>query len=258
MTGPSNQTISVIIPVWNEARLLRPLVDHLRAIDNHAADTPPVEIIVSDCGSDDGTTENMDDKTSIVTSPRGRAIQMNRGAAEATGDILWFLHVDCFPPGNALDLIREAMADPEVVAGGFRWELTGGRWYYPLATSLAHWKNRLKKNLFGDMGIFVRRRVFERLGGYREIPVFEEVELTKRLRLEGKIVLLDEKLPSSDRKLAAEGPMKAFVKNDILKILYSLGVSPGRLARMYRARADSDISAAGCGNDPAGRTEEEK
>ena len=263
MTGPSNQTISVIIPVWNEARLLRPLVERLRAIDDLTADKAsndnfprPVEIIVSDCGSDDGTVESVESEAITVTSPRGRAVQMNRGAAEATGDILWFLHVDCFPLENALDLIRTTMNDPDTVAGGFRWDLTGGRWYYPLATGLAHSKNRLRKNLFGDMGIFVRRKVFEELGGYREIPVFEEVELNSRLRKKGKIVLLDEKLPSSDRKLVAEGPVKAFVKNDILKILYSLGVSPGRLARMYRARADSDTSAAGCGNDTTGKMEE--
>ncbi len=247
MTGPSNPAISVIIPVWNEALLLRPLVERLRAISASSSitDTNTIaEIIVADCGSGDGTPESVEGLATIITSPRGRAVQMNRGAAGASGDILWFLHADCMPPQNAFDQIRASMADPEVVAGGFRWDLTGGRWYYSLATLLAHWKNRIKKNLFGDMGIFVRRTVFEDLGGYREIPAFEEVELAKRLRRRGKIVILDEKLPSSDRKLAAEGPMKAFIRNDILKILYSLGVSPERLAGMYRARADSTESAA--------------
>jgi len=86
----------------------------------------------------------------------------------------------------------------------------------------------------------------------------DRVELTGRLRRKGKIVILDERLPSSDRKLVADGPVKAFIKNDILKILYSLGVSPDRLASMYRARADSDISAADQGKDPTEKTEEEK
>ena len=241
MTGPENPIISVIIPVWNEVHLLRPLVERLRSIYPSQTET---EIIAADCGSDDGTPESVAGLATITTSARGRAIQMNRGASEARGDILWFLHVDCMPPENAFDLIMTAMTGPDVAAGGFRWDLTGGRWYYPLATALAHWKNRLRKNLFGDMGIFVKRTVFEDLGGFRDIPAFEEVDLTKRLRRVGKIVILDEKLPSSDRKLSAEGPMKAFIRNDILKILYGFGVSPGRLARLYRARADSEMSAA--------------
>jgi len=244
MTGPENQSISVIIPAWNEVELLRPLVERLHAIRTTDSITD-IEIIIADCGSDDGTPESVAGLATVITSPQGRAIQMNRGAAAAWGDILWFLHADCLPAKDSFRLIRTAMAEPGVVAGGFRWDLTGGRWYYSLATGLAHWKNRLKKNLFGDMGIFVRRAVFEDIGGYREIPAFEEVDLTRRLRRKGKIVILNEKLPSSDRKLAAEGPMKAFIRNDILKILYGLGMSPERLARMYRARADSEMSAAG-------------
>ena len=239
MTGPENPTISVIIPVWNEVQLLRPLVERLRAID-----PPYPEIIVADCGSDDGTPESVAGLVKMITSPRGRAVQMNRGAAAARGDVLWFLHADCCPSEDSIRLIRTAMSDSGTVAGGFRWALTGGRWYYPLATGLAHWKNKLRKNLFGDMGIFVRRTVFEDLGGYREIPVFEDVDLTNRLRRSGRIVILEAKLPSLDRKLAAEGPMRTFIGNDILKILYGLGVSPERLARMYRARADSEMSAA--------------
>ena len=253
MTGPENPTISVIIPVWNEVQLLRPLVERLRAID-----PPDSEIIIADCGSNDGTPENVAGLATIITSSRGRAIQMNRGAAAARGDILWFLHADCRPPEDSFRLIRTAMTDPDVVAGGFRWDLTGGRWYYPLATGLAHWKNRLRKNLFGDMGIFVRRTVFEDLGGYREIRAFEDVELANRLRRSGRIVILDAKLPSSDRKLVAEGPMRAFIGNDILKILYGLGVSPERLARMYRARADSEMSAADCDQCATDKAEEKK
>ena len=282
MTGPENPTISVIIPVWNEVQLLRPLVERLRAIDSPDSfdhlnpdmpetistetdrteitmrDMTGTEIIIADCGSDDGTLESVAGLATIISSSRGRAIQMNRGAAAARGDILWFLHADCLPPEDSFRLIRTAMTDPDVVAGGFRWDLNGSRWYYPLATGLAHWKNRLRKNLFGDMGIFVRRTVFEDIGGYREIRAFEDVELANRLRRSGRIVILAAKLPSSDRKLVAEGPMRAFIWNDILKILYGLGVSPERLARMYRARADSEMSAADCAQCSTDKAEEEK
>ena len=98
---------------------------------------------------------------------------------------------------------------------------------------LAHIKNKLRRNLFGDMGIFVRREIFERLDGYAEIPICEEVEFNKRLKKTGKTVILDEVLLSSDRKLLREGPIWAFIKNDIIKCAFALGVSPKTLTRYY-------------------------
>ena len=146
---------------------------------------------------------------------------------------MWFLHADCWPSERSVDLIVGALEDPAVVGGGFRWGLNGSKWYYGICTSLAHVKNKLRRNLFGDMGIFVRRAVFEELNGYAEIPICEEVEFNKRLKKKGKITLLDEVLPSSDRKLLREGPIWAFIKNDIIKLAFSLGVSPETLKKYY-------------------------
>ena len=100
-------------------------------------------------------------------------------------------------------------------------------------TALAHIKNKLKRNLFGDMGIFVRRDVFERLGGYADISICEEIEFNKRLKKLGRIVVLDEVLVSSDRKLLHEGPMWAFIKNDIIKLAFAAGVKPDTLKKFY-------------------------
>jgi rSAM/selenodomain-associated transferase 2 len=219
--------ISIIIPTLDESDRIVPLLEHL------SASFPDEERIVADCGSEDGTAEKASGKARVVISGKGRAVQMNAGAREAAGDILWFLHADCRPGARSVSLIREALEDPAVVGGGFRWELDGDKWYYPLVTRLAHLKNRMRRNLFGDMGIFVRAGVFRALGGYSEIPLCEEVEFNRRLKKAGKTVILDEPLPSSDRKLLEEGPIRAFIKNDIIKIAFALGVSPSTLKKYY-------------------------
>ena len=219
--------VSIIIPTYNEAEGIEALLRRLKA------SFPDTEIIVADGGSTDGTAALARPLASVIDAGRGRAIQMNAGAREASGEVLWFLHADCWPPAGSVDLILEALAEDGVIAGGFRWDLSGARWYYKACTALAHLKNRRKRNLFGDMGIFIRKDVFEKVGGYKEMPLFEEVDLNERLRDAGEIVLLDEPLPSSDRKLMVEGPMLSFVKNDILKIAYLFGFSPEFLKRFY-------------------------
>lgn len=219
--------LSIIIPTLDEEAGVEALLRHLRDC------FPEAEIIVADGGSTDGTLTLAAPLAKVVSSERGRAIQMNTGARAATGDVFWFLHSDCWPSERSSDLIFSALADERVVAGGFRWELAGSRWYYRLCTALAHLKNRRKRNLFGDMGIFVRRSTFEELGGYKEIPLLEEVDLNNRLRGVGEIVVLDEPLPSSDRKLLREGPMAGFIKNDVIKIAYALGFSAEFLRRFY-------------------------
>ncbi len=219
--------LSIIIPTLNESGYLEPLIDRLQYF------IPKAEIIVADCGSTDGSIERIAGKAKVVVAGKGRAIQMNAGAKQASADILWFLHADCVPGKEAVNLILSTMKNMEVVGGGFRWELIGSKWYYGICTFLAHLKNRLKKNLFGDMGIFVRRTVFNELDGYAELPICEEIEFTRRLKRMGEIAILNETLPSSDRKLLEEGPMKAFIRNDIIKIAFRLGVSPGFLRKHY-------------------------
>lgn len=220
-------SVSIVIPTLNEARNIVALIDRLHRC------FPGVEIIVADGGSEDGTPKEVGDFARVVFSEKGRAYQMNAGARAAAGEILWFLHADCWPSDRSVDLIVEALEDPAVVGGGFRWGLNGSKWYYGIFTSLAHVKNKIRCNLFGDMGIFVRRAVFEELNGYAEIPICEEVEFAKRLKKKGKIAVLDEVLLSSDRRLLKEGPIWAFVKNDIIKLAYSLGVAPETLKKYY-------------------------
>ncbi len=221
------RNVSIVIPTLNEAENIGRLVDRLRSC------FPGVEIIVADGGSEDGTPDAVENTTQVVFSERGRARQMNAGARAASGDILWFLHADCWPSAASVDLILKTLDDPAVVGGGFRWGLDGSKWYYGICTSLAHVKNKLKRSLFGDMGIFVRRDVFEELGGYAELPICEEVDFNNRLKKVGKTVVLDEVLLSSDRRLLEEGPLWGFVKNDLIKLAFAAGVSPDTLKKLY-------------------------
>ncbi len=220
-------TISIIIPTCNEALLIENLLARLRSF------FPETEVVVADGGSEDETVARASRGALVVSSAKGRAAQMNAGARAVSGNILWFLHADCWPSERSCELISACLANPGVVGGGFRWGIDGSRWYYGPFTAIAHVKNKIRRNLYGDMGIFVRRSVFDRLGGYAEIPIFEEVEFNRRLKKQGKTIILDEVLLSSDRKLVAEGPMKAFIKNHILKMAYRLGFSPEYLKKFY-------------------------
>jgi len=220
-------TISIIIPTLNEANIIEKLIKYLHE------NFPNTEIIVSDGGSTDDTVSIVSGLAKVVNSKKGRALQMNSGAKAASGDILWFLHADCFPSPKSVDLILNAFKDKTVVGGGFRWGLDGKKWYYKITTYLAHFKNKLKSNLFGDMGIFVREDVFTKLKGYADIPLMEDVEFNKRLKKYGKIVILDEILLSSDRKLLKKGPIKTFIINNLIKFAYRLGISPTFLVKLY-------------------------
>ena len=120
-----------------------------------------------------------------------------------------------------------------MVGGAFRWAIQGGGWFARLSTRAAHLKNRTRRNMFGDMGIFVRRRTFEELGGYREFPLFEDVDFSNRIKKRGRTVMLDEILPSSGRGYRKYGMLLTFLRNDMLKIAYSAGFSPHYIARFY-------------------------
>ncbi|MFC1561753.1 TIGR04283 family arsenosugar biosynthesis glycosyltransferase [candidate division KSB1 bacterium] len=227
-TADRTPQISIIIPALNESGTITGLLDF---IDKHYSDS---ETIIADGGSTDGTVEIAGTRAKLVAAPRGRAVQMNAGAGSASGRIFWFLHADCIPPRNAEQLIKNACSDDRVVGGGFRWALSGSKWYYPAITGMAHLKNKIRKNLYGDMGIFVKAPVFRDMNGYKEIPLMEEVEFNNRLRKKGKIVILNEQVVSSDRRLLENGPMRSLIRNNLIKIAYSLGCPPGYLVKFYR------------------------
>jgi rSAM/selenodomain-associated transferase 2 len=219
--------ISVIIPALNEESSISAAIESIIPLQPH-------EIIVVDGDSTDRTVAICRELgICVLSSPRGRARQMNLGAQHATGDALLFLHADTQLPCSALDDIRRALADPRIVGGRFDVRLDGKHWMLKLIGVMISLRSRLSKVATGDQGIFVRRAVFAELGGYPDLPLMEDVALARALRRRGSVALLRSRVVTSARRWEAEGVWRTIFKMWALKALYLLGVSPLRLKRYY-------------------------
>ena len=224
----SKYSISVIIPTLNEAQNIERLLSYLHQLDS------TLELIVADAGSTDSTVEQAKCLSKVVHSARGRGIQMNAGAKAATRDVLWFIHADCFPPSDSVDAIRQTLIDPEVVGGGFEYNLNHPAFRFRIVEWLSNRKNRLLKLLYGDMGIFVRREIFDKMGGYEEIPLMEDMDFSKRLKQYGKITILPQRMTTSARRWIEDGFVLNSTRSWLFQIAWALGASPYKLAKWYR------------------------
>ena len=224
-------TISVVIPTLNEHENLARLLAELGS----EAD----DVIVVDGGSTDDTCEIAQRAgTHLLKSPRGRGQQLARGADGAGGDILWFLHADCRYPAGAVAQIRRLLgADPGLIGGNFRLLFDGD-------TKFDRWldrfyaRNRKRGLYYGDSGIFVRRDVYQRLGGIKPIALMEDYDFVRRMERAGTTICIeDPPLITSSRRF--HGRRKPAIVYGWLKIhaLYYLGVAPEKLARIYDRRS---------------------
>jgi rSAM/selenodomain-associated transferase 2 len=236
----SSLRISVVIPSWRDAENLEALLPSLTEQPRIA------ETIVVDA-SGDGKAERIamaSGVKSVACATPNRGEQMNIGAAVSTGDILLFQHSDTQLEAAHLEAIAEALADPEIVGGAFFRKYDDRhprlRWLESITRFLA----RRGGTLYGDQSIFVRREVFERLGGFARIPLMEDVEFSRRLRAAGKIAVLDPPVASSARRHLRRGAWRTTIENGLFIVLYNLGVSPFRLHRWYYGGADQAPVAA--------------
>jgi rSAM/selenodomain-associated transferase 2 len=219
--------ISVIVPVLNEEKSIAETLQTLQQLK-------PDELIVVDGGSTDGTREICQRfGVALYLSRPGRAAQMNFGAQRASGDVLLFLHADTRLPPSAFDDIRMALQDRKVLGGRFDLQLDNPRPLLKLVGFMISLRSRLSKVGTGDQAIFVRREIFRELGGYPDIPLMEDVALSRALKRRGTVASLRSRVVSSARRWETDGIGRTIWKMWTLKTLYLLGISPVRLKRYY-------------------------
>ena len=222
--------VAVIIPTLNEAALLRETLNCVRA--NDAA----CEILVVDGGSEDGTVQLAEASgTRVIHSPkRQRAFQMNLGAQQARSDILLFLHADTWIGPHALQQIGKTLDQPGVVGGGFARRFQGPSPVLRLTCRIGEWRSLLLGWFFGDQGIFARRTAFERAGGFRVMPLFEDIDFCRRLARLGALKTLRPPIVSSSRRFDARGTVLTTISDVWLTMRYLCGADPVKLASRHR------------------------
>jgi len=227
-------SIAVIIPVLNEQKALPALLLALMPLGFE-------EIIVVDGGSRDETVEvarrmfksASHSRYRIISGPCGRASQMNAGATLATSDILVFLHADTHLPHNAKKVVADAMGEQQYVGGRFDVRFPQDTGYAWIVSRLMNLRSRLSGIFTGDQTMFVRRSVFEELGGFADIPLMEDIEFSRRLKRVGTIAAVRAKVITSFRRWEQRGPLRTITRMWTLRACYWLGWDPHRLQQYY-------------------------
>lgn len=220
--------VSIIIPVLNEEGSIKNFLEQLQVYRKQGH-----EVIVVDGGSTDKTvsiSELLSDK--VITSKTGRAMQMNSGALQSKHDVFWFLHADTLIPENAIENIQQALTTPEW--GWFNIKLSGTKFLFRLIERMINIRSCFSHIATGDQGIFVKREIFESVNGYANIPLMEDVSLSKKLNKISKPVCLKEMLITSSRRWEQKGIISTVLLMWRLRFLYWLGVSADKLATQYK------------------------
>ena len=234
---PSHE-LSIVIPVLNDTEPLQRLLATIPA-------DPQVDIVIVNGGAPDDRLTAVSDRPDVrlLTSAPGRGHQMNVGASVAAGRWIVFLHADTRLPPQWSDEIRRAGADPDVVGGSFRFRLDSSKWQARLIERAVDRRVRWLDLAYGDQALFVRRDVFDAIGGYREWPLMEDVEFVRRLRQTGKLFHSPQPALTSARRWEHDGWWRRSAKNVVLQALFFAGVSPERLADWYSHAPRDQIRA---------------
>lgn len=233
--------ISVIIPVYNEEKALP---DTLRALFRQPGD---FEVIVADGGSTDRTRTIAQEFAlsthhsalrllRFLTAPKGRASQMNAGAKAATGEWLLFLHADTVLPAGSLQRLNAMEADTSIQAGGFLHRFSGDDWRLKLISFLNNFRCTRSRIIYGDQALFIRRKLFERLGGFPNVPILEDVTFCERLLTVTEPRLLAPPVVTDSRKFVQMGIWRSFARvlAIILHVEWGLPILPRAFFRNIR------------------------
>jgi len=232
--------LSIIIPTFNEQRSIG---DTLDAICNLRGN---FEVIVVDGTSEDDTltaaNSKYDNRVRVISSERGRGAQMHAGACAARGQVLWFVHADTLPPKDGIERIGEALKQLSVVGGNFQIRFDGDTraarflsWLYPQLRRIGL--------CYGDSAIFVRKDVYKTIGGFKPLPLFEDLDFVRAMRQRGLVVLIPAAVITSSRRFERRSFALTFARWSLFQILYWLGVSPHFLGRRYAPiRGDAQAS----------------
>ncbi len=232
-----SKKISIVIPVLNESANINKTIKHLKGLMD--ATGVSAEIIVVD-GDPEGKTIAVVQDKSIVTTvgQTGRAVQMNKGAQMAQGEIFLFLHADTRLPNEGLNVITAACGERGYKTGAFDLAIASERRIFRLIETMANVRSHLTGIPYGDQGLFFNAVYFRALGGFADVPLMEDIEIMRRVKKRGdKILFLKQTVRTSPRRWEKEGVWKCTLRNWLLASLYVLGVSPQKLARFYRVHA---------------------
>jgi rSAM/selenodomain-associated transferase 2 len=223
--------VSIVVPAFNEEQAIGATLSSLLRL------RPPCEIIVADGGSTDATCAIAARlNVPVVKTQKGRGIQLAAGAARCRGNVLWFVHADTLVPPQAAERMAAVLEDRQIIGGNFEVDFAG-------SGSGARFLTRLYPHLrllglrYGDSGIFVRREVYDRAGGFQPYPLFEDLDLLRRIRRFGRLACVPCRLRTSGRRFEGKSFPLMFARWTALQVGYWAGVSPHRLAAWYSSAA---------------------
>ncbi|MBI5892440.1 MAG: TIGR04283 family arsenosugar biosynthesis glycosyltransferase [Deltaproteobacteria bacterium] len=220
--------ISVIIPTLNEENQIAKTLGSVGR---------GVEVIVVDGGSVDNTASIAEKfGARVIKSEKGRGVQQDIGAANAKGDVLLFLHADTILPSGWRDFIAVALSGSNVIGGAFLLGIDSSKPLLKFIIKAANIRAKYLGLIYGDQAIFARREGFFRAGGFKGLPIMEDVDFIRRLKKQGKVKLIMEKVLTSERRWDKKGVLQNTLDNWFLLLMYYLGYSPERIYRLYYKR----------------------
>ncbi len=223
-------SLSVVIPGKNEAENIPACLESLKTLGD-------IEIIYVDGGSSDGSPEIAKNLgASTYSSPPGRAKQMNLGASVAAGEILLFLHADTILPPMDRSILEKTLAGKNIIAGVFSLRFQPTSHALKIISGAANLRSRLASLPFGDQGLFLKKEVFKKLEGFRDLALMEDVDIVRRLGKIGKIETLPNAITTSSRRWQDHGVFRTSLKNQLILLAWRAGVSEEALANFYRGR----------------------